>query len=187
MEDERLFAEFVKKRVAALYRYGFTLAGNHHDADDLVQDALIRLRVNWHRIIRKDDPTGYVRTTMTRLYASGWQRRRREVLSFSMPERAVTDAALDRVEDHDRISRIRAELGELPRRQREVLVLRYYVQLSDEEIAAILGVTRGTVRSQASRALEKLRIIQTAAPMMPVPPCVRGGRRNVCAGPRVKS
>ena len=157
MVDEPQFADFVKNRAAALYRYGFMLTGNHHDADDLVQDALIKLHAHWNRVVRKDDPTGYVRTTMARLNVSVWRRRQRELLTLQVPEQAGIDTALVRAEDHDYIVQIAASLQALPPRQRTVLVLRYYEQLSDEEIGAALGVSRGTVRSQAARGLEKLR------------------------------
>ena len=157
MAEERLFADFVRHRAAALYRYGYLLAGNHHDADDLVQDALIRLRAHWPRVVRKDDPIGYVRTTMTRLHVSSWRRRRRELLTPDLPESAVHDPALDRVEAATPVARLRQALAELPPRQRAVLVLRYYERLEDAEIAAVLGVARGTVRSQAARGLDKLR------------------------------
>jgi RNA polymerase sigma-70 factor (sigma-E family) len=156
MTDDRAFADFVRHRAAALYRYGYLLAGNHHDADDLVQEALIRLRRHWTRVHR-DDPTGYVRTTMTRLHVSAWRRRRRELLTSDLPETPGPDPALDRVDAAADAVRVWAALAELPPRQRAVIVLRYYERLSDAEIAAALGVTRGTVRSQAARGLDKLR------------------------------
>jgi RNA polymerase sigma-70 factor (sigma-E family) len=157
MTDEQAFADFVRHRAAALYRYGYVLTGNHHDADDLVQDALIKLRGHWSRVARRDDPTGYVRTTMTRLHVSTWRRRRREWPTSAVPDRAVADPAFDRVETAGPAAALRAVLATLPPKQQAVLVLRFYERLTDAEIAATLGVTRGTVRSQASRALDKLR------------------------------
>ena len=157
MTDEQAFADFARHRAAALYRYGYVLTGNHHDADDLVQDALIRVRAHWSRLARRDDPTGYVRTTMTRLHVSAWRRRRREWLTPSVPEVAAADPALDRVEAAGPAAKLRAALTTLPLKQRAVLVLRYYERLTDEEIASTLGVSRGTVRSQAFRGLAKLR------------------------------
>ena len=157
MTDEQAFADFVRHRAAALYRYGYVLTGNHHDADDLVQDALIRVRAHWHRLDRRDDPVGYVRTTMTRLHVSAWRRRRREWLTASVPDAAVTDPALDRVDGAGAVTVLRAALAALPPKQRAVLVLRYYERLTDAEIAGTMGVSRGTVRSQASRGLDKLR------------------------------
>jgi RNA polymerase sigma-70 factor (sigma-E family) len=149
------FDEFVRARGAALYRYAYVLTGNADDAADLVQEALMRLGDAWHRVQRKDDPEGYVRTSMARLHISWWRRRRREHLAESVPEAGYTETGVDRV---DADVGLWKELAELPARQRAVLVLRYYEDLSDGEIASILGISTGTVRSQASRALDKLRI-----------------------------
>ncbi|MGR6913264.1 SigE family RNA polymerase sigma factor [[Actinomadura] parvosata] len=148
------FDEFVRARGDALLRYGYVLAGNSEDAADLVQEALARLGDAWPRVRKKHDPEGYVRTTMVRLHIKAWRRRHREDLVPDVPDHGEPD----RYADAD----LWAELQELPRKQRAVLVLRYYEDLPDQEIAAILGVSRGTVRSQAARALDKLRIIREA-------------------------
>jgi len=148
------YETFVRARSAALLRYGYVLAGNPHDAADLTQEALARLSQSWDRLRGKDDPEGYVRTTMARLHISWWRRRRREHAVGIVPERGYAD---------ERIAQADGDIGlwravvALPRRQRVVLVLRYYEQYSDEEIAQLLGISRGTVRSQAARGLEKLR------------------------------
>jgi RNA polymerase sigma-70 factor (sigma-E family) len=167
MADDTAFAEFVRNRATSLYRYGYLLTGNTHDADDLVQEALIKLRGAWSRVQRHDDPVGYVRTTMVRLHISGWRRRRREFLSAVVPDRAQTDSGIARVDAG--IARGGTDeliwnlLSALPPRQRAVLVLRFYEHLSDDEIATVLGVSSGTVRSQASRALGKLRATPSLA------------------------
>ncbi|GAA1286670.1 DNA-directed RNA polymerase sigma-70 factor [Planotetraspora silvatica] len=153
------FDDFVRGRGNALFRYGFVLTGDVDDAADLVQEALLRLGDSWHRVIRKDDPEGYVRTIMARQHISWWRRRRRERLMADAPDRGYTDVRLDGDDA------LWAELATLPPRQRAVLVLRYYEDLPDAEIAAILGVSTGTVRSQASRALDKLRVGRRAALM----------------------
>ncbi|GAA3569562.1 SigE family RNA polymerase sigma factor [Nonomuraea rosea] len=147
MED---FDEFVRARGDALLRYGYVLAGNSEDAADLAQEALARLGDAWPRVRKKHDPEGYVRTIMVRLHIKSWRRRHREDLVAAVPERGEFDRYGD--------AALWAGLQELPRKQRAVLVLRYYEDLPDQEIAEILGVSRGTVRSQASRALDKLRI-----------------------------
>jgi RNA polymerase sigma factor (sigma-70 family) len=108
-------------------------------------------------VARKDDPTAYVRTTMTRLNISKWRRRRRELLTSAVPEKGVLDPGLDRVDANDDGERVWAAIVALPPKQRAVLVLRFYESLTDEEIAATLGVSRSTIRSQTSRALDKLR------------------------------
>ncbi|MEW9548983.1 SigE family RNA polymerase sigma factor [Nonomuraea sp. NPDC050783] len=152
MEADPRFAGFVAERGDALLRYGYVLAGNPHDAADLVQEALLKLRASWSRLRAKDNPESYVRTTMARLHVAAWRLRRRELLTWDPPERGHHDALSGEEE-----RAMWDALAGLPRRQRVVLVLRYYEGLSDEEIAAALRISRGTVRSQASRALGKLR------------------------------
>jgi RNA polymerase sigma-70 factor (sigma-E family) len=147
---DEAYENFVAGRAQALLRYGYVLTGNPHDAADLVQDALIKLRGAWPRVKNQANPEGYVRTTMARLHISMWRRRRRETLTEAVPEGSYEDPVpLD--------DALWQALGTLPRRQRAVLVLRYYESLPDEEIASYLGISRVTVRSQASRGLEKLR------------------------------
>ncbi|NUW40094.1 SigE family RNA polymerase sigma factor [Nonomuraea rhodomycinica] len=160
MEADTRFAEFVAERGDALLRYGYMLAGNPHDAADLTQEALLKLRGAWPRLRHKDSPESYARTTMARLHIATWRLRRRELLAWELPE----------LEHHDRLPggderRMWQALAGLPRKQRAVLVLRYYEQLDDAEIAAVLGISRGTVRSQAARALDKLRAAIPSEPM----------------------
>ncbi|GAA3205524.1 SigE family RNA polymerase sigma factor [Nonomuraea helvata] len=152
LEADPRFAEFVAERGDALLRYGYVLAGNPHDAADLVQEALLKLRGAWPRLRSKENPESYARTTMARLHIAVWRRRRRELLAWELPEGAHHDALPSGDE-----RRMWQALAGLPRKQRAVLVLRYYEQLDDAEIADVLGISRGTVRSQASRALDKLR------------------------------
>ncbi|MEV6150558.1 SigE family RNA polymerase sigma factor [Nonomuraea sp. NPDC052129] len=144
------FEDFVRARGAALVRYGYVLTGNAEDAADLAQEALLKLSDNWSRVRNKDSPEGYVRTTMARQHISWWRRRRREQPTDDVPEGVHHDT-------HS-FGELWKELATLPRKQRTVLVLRYYEDLPDEEIAAILGISRGTVRSQAFRALATLRV-----------------------------
>ncbi|MEJ3742434.1 SigE family RNA polymerase sigma factor [Actinomycetes bacterium KLBMP 9797] len=150
------FEEFVRARSTALLGYGYALTGNPHDAADLAQEALARLGSAWPRVRRRDDPEGYVRTTMARLHISWWRRRRRERLVGEVPDRGFADHRLDAVEIDPALWQA---LAGLPRRQRAVLVLRYYEHHTDEEIARLLGISRGTVRSQAARGLDKLRAV----------------------------
>ncbi|MET7833248.1 SigE family RNA polymerase sigma factor [Micromonospora sediminicola] len=156
---EPAFEEFVRARWAALVRYGYVLTANPHDAADLTQEALARLGAAWPRVQRRDNPEAYVRTTMARLHISRWRRARRERLVSDVPDRPVVDPAIERVDASDELW---PAVAALPPRQRAVLVLRYYEHRSDDEIAELLGISRGTVRSQAARALDKLRA--TAAP-----------------------
>ena len=153
-DDQLDFEAYVKARSNALMRYGYVLTGNADDAADLAQDALVRLRGSWHRVRRRGALDAYVRTTMTRLYLRIWRRRQREWSTSAPPDRPQLDSAMERAGGDDGL---RKALWSLPRRQRAVLVLRYYEQLTDEEIADVLGISRGTVRSQAARGLDKLR------------------------------
>jgi RNA polymerase sigma-70 factor (sigma-E family) len=151
---DEAFVRFVQTRGASLMRYGYLLSGNEADAADLLQDALIGVRGNWARIRRRDAVEAYVRRSMARQYIRIWRGRRREQLVEVPPDRAAPVDAFARVEVDDTIWNALRELG---RRQRAVLVLRYYEQLDDGEIAGLLGITRSTVRSQAARGLETLR------------------------------
>jgi RNA polymerase sigma-70 factor (sigma-E family) len=144
------FEDFVRARGSALLRYGYVLTGNADDAADLVQEALLKLSDGWRRVRNKDNPESYVRTIMARQHISWWRRRRREHLTDDVPEGSYTDS-------HS-FGELWKELATLPRKQRAVLVLRYYEDLSDQDIAEILGISRGTVRSQAFRALNTLRV-----------------------------
>jgi RNA polymerase sigma-70 factor (sigma-E family) len=164
VDDEPRFEDFAGDRADALLRYAYVLTGNPHDAADLVQEGLVRLRGSWSRVQRKHDPESYVRTTMTRLHINTWRRRKREHLTGDLPERSGDDDPFARVDDD---TDLWEQLSRLPRRQRAVLVLRYYEERTDAEIAEILGISRGTVRSQASRALDKLR--STVATITPLP------------------
>lgn len=152
---ERAFRDFVAARLPALQRFAHLLTGDRTTAEDLVQNALTRTALSWSRIRRQDDPEGYVRRTMVNLQVNVWRRRLwRESSSAEVPELPVTRSAEAEYDDRDRMWRA---LATLPRGQRAVLVLRYYSELSEGEIADTLGCSRGTVKSQAAKALAKLR------------------------------
>ncbi|MBO3745180.1 SigE family RNA polymerase sigma factor [Streptosporangiaceae bacterium NEAU-GS5] len=156
-EDQRgpaNLTEFVRVRGTELRRYGFVLTGDLDEGNDLVQEALIRLSDAWPRVRSKDDPEGFVRVTMVRLHISRWRRRRRERLVAVVPDTAISDADIERLNGDPGLWRM---LATLPPRQRAVLVLRYYEDLADEDIAGRIGVSRNTVRSLAARGLAKLR------------------------------
>lgn len=146
------FAEFVRVSLPVLLRYGHALTGSPHDAADLVQTVLEKVGSRWPKIARRDvDPMVYVRRSMANAHVSRWRKRRREVLVDDLPERGASP--VDRMDGEP----LWQALAQLPPRQRAVLVLRYYEQLSEAEIAVVLGISRGTVKSQASRALATLR------------------------------
>ena len=146
------FEQFVRARHTSLLRFAHALTGDPHLAADLVQDALERTGLAWPRVVRKDAPDAYVRRAIVNGYTSHFRKRRRERLVDALPERPVT--AVDPPGTTDGIWRV---LATLPPRQRAVLVLRYYEDLSEAEIASILGCSPGTVKSAASRAMATLR------------------------------
>jgi RNA polymerase sigma-70 factor (sigma-E family) len=144
------FEAFVHARLPALLRFGHVLTGSRDAAADLVQDALERTGLAWSRVVRKDDPEGYVRRVMVNRNVSTWRRRRRESLVAATP-----DTAYEPMARHD--AAIWQELASLPPRQRAVIVLRYYEDLTEAQTAAVLGCSVGTVKSQTSKALAALR------------------------------
>jgi len=146
------FSDYVQHRLPSLLRFGYALTGNPHDASDLVQDALERVGVRW-KSVRADVGSAdtYVRRGMVNARTSRWRRRRRETLVAATPDASLV--APDRFDDEP----LWQALRELPPGQRAVIVLRYYEDLSEAEIAATLGISTGTVKSQASRAMASLR------------------------------
>lgn len=153
------FTAYVEAQLPALLRFGYALTGNRHDAGDLVQDALERVGLRWSRIQRGGGhPHAYTRRTMVNAWTSRWRRHRRETLVANPPD------TCGHLPDHLDNDDLWAALRRLPPRQRAVIVLRYYEDLSEKEIAMTLGVTPGTVKSQASRALATLREQLDATP-----------------------
>jgi len=151
--SEEDFADFVRAALPGLLRYGHALTGNPHDAADLVQTVLEKVGARWSRIVRNcDDPRAYVRKAMANTHVSRWRRTRKETLIAEFPDVPAVQAR-DRLEDEP----VWRALQDLPPRQRAVVVLRYYEGLSETEIADTLGVSNGTVKSQASKALATLR------------------------------
>jgi RNA polymerase sigma-70 factor (sigma-E family) len=149
------FESFVVTHQVRLRRYALALTGNGHDADDLLQATLVKLYLAWNRLEDRDHLAAYARVTMSRTYVSAWRRwGSHESPSASPPEVAVTNA--DTTADRDLIWR---GLDRLGRRQRAVLVLRYFEDLDLAAIADTLGISVGTVKSQLSRGLDNLRAV----------------------------
>ena len=147
------FAEFVATRGQALQRTAFLLTGDWALAEDLLQTALARALPRWSRIVR-DDPEAYVRRVLVNTWSSWWRRRWRGEL----PTETLPDAvAHDPYADADRRSAVRTALTKLPRKQRAVVVLRFHEDLTEAQVAALLGISVGTVKSQTAKALAKLR------------------------------
>jgi RNA polymerase sigma-70 factor (sigma-E family) len=149
--DEDGFDEFVRVRAAALARVAYLLTGDRHHAEDLVQTALARAAVRWTRL---DDPEAYVRRVLYTQAVSWWrvQRRRRgEVLVGAPPDKPANP------DDPELRIVLENALQRLTRKQRAVLILRFYEDRSESETAEILSVGLGTVKSQTRHALRRLR------------------------------
>ena len=155
MEDRarREFAEFAAARGSALIRVAYVLTGEQHAAEDLLQTALTRAAARWGRI--HTAPEAYVRQIMYREQVSSWRRRarRREACMANVPDRA---AAAPDISAETRLSLHQAVLA-LPPGKRAVLVLRYFEDLPEAQVASILGCSVGTVRSQTHKAVTQLR------------------------------
>ena len=152
------FEELVAAELGGLLRYAVMLTGDRELARDLVQDVMLKAYMQWARVGAADQPRLYIRTMVTRAFLS-W-RRRWAVRNVVLDGRSTSDG--EPVADHasalaDRDD-IWRRLSRLPRQQRAVLVLRFYERLTDDEIAAVLGCSPGTVRGYASRALATLRL-----------------------------
>jgi RNA polymerase sigma-70 factor (sigma-E family) len=149
------FAQFVVARERALLRTAWLLTGDWALAEDLVQTALVRAWPRWERITRRDHPEVYVRRVMVNTWAS-WTRRRwrGERPAAPMPDRP--DPGDMATEVTVRMA-VRGALASLTRRQRAVIVLRVFDDMSEAQVAGVLGCSVGTVKSTMSRALAKLR------------------------------
>ncbi|WP_193607211.1 SigE family RNA polymerase sigma factor [Nocardioides lijunqiniae] len=151
-EDRAGFEEFVLARRSALLRTAYLMTGSHEDAEDLLQVALVKAVPQWRRI--RDRPEPYVRRILARESISRWRRRRwREIGTDELPETGTHDADVDQRED------LRRALLTLAPRQRAVVVLRYYEDLSEAQTAEALGIAVGTVKSHARDALARLRTL----------------------------
>jgi RNA polymerase sigma-70 factor (sigma-E family) len=152
--DEALFGEYVRARWLHLVRTAYLLTGDRHAAEDVVQSTLAKAYRSWPRVLRSDNPDAYVRRILVRSNLDRFRKRRvTERLVDRPPESSGVDPA-DAIAQREVLV---GALAELPERQRAVVVLRYWEDLSEAEIAHTLGCAPGTVKSQAAKALAKLR------------------------------
>jgi len=152
--DRVAFGDYVRSRGGALLRAAQALTGNRADAEDLVQSTLVKTYQSWDSI---SDPAAldtYVRRVMVNTHISGWRRRRvDEYPTDELPD----EPAADHTGDSDLHDVVQRALDRLPRRMRAAVMLRYYDDMSEPEVAAALGVSVGTVKSTVARAVAKLR------------------------------
>lgn len=148
------FDEFVVSSSSRLLRVAVALTGDRVAAEDLLQDVLERMYVGWRRI---EDPPSYARRALANASSNRWRRRGRrpEHLRAELPDAGVDDST----GSHDNRDQIIRALMQLPARQRAAIVLRYLEDLTEAETAEVLGCSLGTVKSQTSRALDRLRAI----------------------------
>jgi RNA polymerase sigma-70 factor (sigma-E family) len=150
------FEEYVRARNAALSRIAYLLTGDRQLAQDLVQQTLLSVVARWSRIVAAGDPDPYVRRALYHQHISWW-RRHRPVVGSAPPE-----SELSTPDPGDAVATtlaVRAALAQLAPRQRAVLVLRYFEDLTETQTAQVLGISVGTVKSQARDALARLRAI----------------------------
>lgn len=166
MDEHQSFEQFLGGRLPPLLAFATALVGDPHQAEDVVQDVLVKAHRSWARITRTDRPDLYVRRMVVNEVTS-W-RRRWHVRTVSTPGADVLTSRATPTPDHATAvvvaDDLRGRLSALPPRQRAVLVLRYYEDLDDAEIADVLAVAEGTVRSTASRALAALRVDPSRPP-----------------------
>jgi len=154
-EQEEDFRRFVIDSRQRLVRTAYVLTGDYARAEDLVQTALVRTYRAWHRIERRDVPEHYARRIVVHLHAAWWRRiahRSERPVAF-VPEVAEADGT----EAVDRRDQVWRAVLTLPPRMRAIIVLRFLEDLKETETAEVLGCSVGTVKSQTSRALAKLR------------------------------
>jgi RNA polymerase sigma-70 factor (sigma-E family) len=155
MNDSDEFRAFAASRWAALVRSAWLLTGNQDSAQDLAQTALVKTWTRWSTVVRRDAPEAYVRRVMVSTYLT-WSRRlwRGEHPTAEPPETADVGDSADGV--HLRLA-LSGALQALPRRQRTVIVLRYFEDLTEQSTAELMSCSIGTVKSQSAKALNTLR------------------------------
>lgn len=152
------FEEFISARLGALLRYATVLTWDPHLAEDITQEVLVRAQARWARIGGLDAPERYVKRMVLNEFLS-WRRRRaaRQIPLSRESLDGLVPATADRTADWDERDAAMRLIATLPPKQRAVIALRFYEDLSDEQIAEQLGCRTGTVRSHLSRALATLR------------------------------
>jgi RNA polymerase sigma-70 factor (sigma-E family) len=150
---EASFEAYVNGRIVALSRVAYLLAGDHHRAEDLVQQTLLRVVGRWRQIVGAGDPDAYVRRVLYHQHISWWRR----TASREIPGEGPPATAPDHGDAVVAAIAVRRALARLAPRQRAVLVLRYFEDLTEAQTAEVLGISVGTVKSHTRDALSRLR------------------------------
>lgn len=168
MDVDTDFDAFVSARSLALTRLALALTGNRAEAEDLVQSALLKAYRHWGKVVRADHPEAYVRRIIVTTHVDAVRRRRlhlfRERPVADVPEPPPSGHGSDPAHLVSEADALARALRGLPPRPRAVLVLRHYVGLDDDAIAAELGCSAGSVRAYASKGAAALRVVLTASP-----------------------
>lgn len=161
--NEADFTDFVTHRASALLRTAYLLCGDRGAAEDLLQDVLARAYPKWRRI--QDRPEPYLRAALANAAANRWRARSRRVseVPLDLAPPATRPGHEQQIVEQDRVI---AALRELPPRMRAAIVLRYFDDMSEAEIAEALRCSAGTVKSQTSRGLARLRELLTELPVV---------------------
>jgi len=172
------FAEFAHASSSRLLHAAYLLTGDRHTAEDAAQTALVRTYAAWSRV-RRDDAFAYARRILVNHVTDRW-RRRREYATGALPDQAARG---DVAEEVTRRRWLIAALGSLTARERAVLIMRYFFDLPEANVAHELHITVGTVKSTSSRALAKLRITADETGEDPADPATAAPRTAPAASP----
>jgi RNA polymerase sigma-70 factor (sigma-E family) len=154
------FSQFVATRSTSLMRTAYLLTGDYARAEDLLQSALIRVHRHWRRVHKRGEPEAYVRKIMVNLNTDWWRRRSAfEHVVDAIPDEESRQPAADAFAAYELHDELWDALRRLPPKMRAALVLRYFEDLTEAQTAHLLDCSIGTVKSQCSRGLERLRAV----------------------------
>lgn len=161
------FDEFVAAHVNDLLRTAYLIAWDEVEAEDLVQECLFKVARRWPRVRSMDQPLAYARRILINLATDGARGRARRRVELGTPSANGAECSVDPLAALDTHAELVEALGQLPPRQRAVLVLRYFHDLTEAQAAEVLGCSPGTVKSNASRGLARLReVFELSSPQI---------------------
>ena len=162
--DEDSFTSFVAAHSATLFRTAYLMTGDYQRAEDLLQTTLVKVYQRWTRIEAMDRPVAYARRVLVNQSVSWWRRRSSHETPVLVGDEGTWDGKVEGVAEHERVW---AAVLSLPPRQRAVMVLRYYEDLSEADIAATLDMAPGTVKSNAHAASRRLAVLLAEPAVLP--------------------
>jgi RNA polymerase sigma-70 factor (sigma-E family) len=160
------FDQFVAAHVDDLVRTAYLIVWDEAEAEDLVQECLLKVARRWPRVRRMEQPRAYARRILVNLALDGARGRARRRSELE-PGGGSSATAVDPLSALDTRAELLQALGQLPARQRAVLVLRYFNDLTEAQVAEVLGCSPGTVKSSASRGLARLREVLQSVHLEP--------------------